>query len=160
MPFGIQNAPRFSYLKALVPLRRNPNAGLRSWGTSPHSLRLHQERRCSVSTRRPATKAPEDRHSRTLSIRLTPAEHADAVVVAEALGISVARLMRSRAEALPPNRADKELATELVRIGVNINQIAHAINAGTQPQLAELVPVLDGLNASIEELRSQLRRRE
>ncbi len=99
------------------------------------------------------------RHTRLVTVRMTPDEHADALSVAAALGVSVSRLMRSRAEALPPPRADLALASEIQKIGVNVNQIAHQINAGNAPGLEVILPVLEILHGELSELRSQLRRR-
>jgi hypothetical protein len=103
-----------------------------------------------------AVKAPEDRHSKTVCVRLTADEHADALAVAAGLGISVSRLMRSRAEALPAPMADRKLALEFGKIGSNLNQIAHKINTGTQPDLATVAPVLEALRASLEEFAALL----
>ena len=90
---------------------------------------------------------------------MTPDEHADALAVAGALGVSLSRLMRSRAEALPPPRVDLALAAEIQKIGVNVNQIAHQINAGNAPRLEVILPVLEILHGELSQLRSQLRRR-
>ena len=104
-------------------------------------------------------RAARPTRTRTHVVRFTDAEHADAVACATALGISLSRLCRSRAEALPPSQADLELASEIQRIGVNLNQIAHQINAGNAPGLEVILPVLEALNGELSELRGQLRKR-
>lgn len=97
--------------------------------------------------------------TRTFLVRMTDDEHADAKACAQALGVSLSRLMRSRAEALPPSRVDLALASEITRIGSNMNQIARQLNAGNAPGLSEVIPVLDELHAALSELRGQLRSR-
>ncbi len=104
-------------------------------------------------------RAARPTRTHTHVVRFTDAEHADAVACAAALGISLSRLCRSRAEALPPPRADLELASEIQRIGVNVNQIAHQINAGNAPGLEVILPVLEALHGELSELRGQLRAR-
>jgi hypothetical protein len=105
------------------------------------------------------TRVARPTRTRTHVVRFTDAEHADAVACAAALGISLSRLCRSRAEALPPSRADLELASELRQIGINVNQIAHQINAGNAPGLEVILPVLEALHGGLSELRGQLRSR-
>lgn len=100
-------------------------------------------------------KAPT--RTRTVIVRMTVQEHADARTCARSLGVTMSRLMRSRSEVLPPPRADLELAAQFTRIGNNINQIAHAINAGGQPELAQVISALAQLQESLARLRGQLR---
>ena len=106
------------------------------------------------------TKAPEDRHSITVCVRLTPKEHADALAIAATLGISVSRLMRSRAESIPATRVERDLASNFDKIGINLNQIAHRINSGTNPELSEVLPVLEELRSKLIDTASDLRRRK
>lgn len=86
---------------------------------------------------------PENR-TRIVPVRMNPSEYADACACAEALGISLSRLMRSRAEALPPMRAviDLQTAAELGKVGSNINQLTRAMNSGFAPQIGDLEPLL------------------
>lgn len=97
------------------------------------------------------------RRTRIVPVRMTDAEHADAGACARALGISLSRLMRSRAEALPPARADLRTAAELARVGSNLNQLVHQIHLGFAPEVAELEPVLTELHVQVADLRRRLR---
>ena len=82
-------------------------------------------------------KAPDELASERLSgIRCTAAERAFVELQAERAGLPVAefcrraalgqRILAARTKASP----DARLAAELNRIGVNLNQIAHAANVG------------------------------
>ena len=99
------------------------------------------------------------RRTRILTVRFSDDEYVDAKACASALGVSLSRLCRARAEATPPPQADLALATEITRSGVNVNQIAHQINAGNAPRLEAILPVLEALHGELSELRGQLRRR-
>ena len=108
------------------------------------------------------SRSPEEKRAlrtRTFLIRMTPEEHTDALACAQTLGVSLARLMRSRAEALPPPRADLAVATELTRIGTNLNQIAHTLNSGFDANRDELKDLLLNLRNQVADLRGQFRRR-
>lgn len=102
-------------------------------------------------------KAPT--RSRTVLVRMTPQEHDDVRSFALSLGISVSRLLRSRPEALPPPRADLELAADFARIGNNLNQMTRAINCGTHPELALILADLAALQEYLARFRGLLRRR-
>jgi hypothetical protein len=99
------------------------------------------------------------RRTRIVPVRMSDLERAIAQSCADALGISVSRLLRSRAEALPPLRAatDLQAAAELGRIGSNLNQLVHLIHAGFAPQVAELSPLLIELRERVTDLRGRLR---
>jgi len=110
--------------------------------------------------RPPQKKDPDMLHNHAVVVRMTGQEHADALAVAAEMGISVSRLMRSRAEALPPSRIDRDAAIGFDRIGVNLNQIAHRINSGTHPELAEILPILEELRSRLIESSFVLRSRK
>lgn len=100
-------------------------------------------------------KAPTDRRDAVLSVRLTAVERAELDRVAGAHGLSVAEFLRRRAldYRLPPLDAEQqhqaEAATALIRLGVNLNQIAKHLNAGRSP-------VMDSLSALLSRIHSEL----
>ena len=81
-------------------------------------------------------KAPEERRDDQLNVRLTAAEHAELARRAAALGLTVAEFTRRRALGyrMPPTAAEHQatanLAAALMPIGVNLNQLTRAANAG------------------------------
>jgi len=84
-------------------------------------------------------KAPEDRRNDQINPRLTAWERAEIEQTAAALGLSPSEFMRRRALGyrLPATVAAQRqiavLATALLRIGVNLNQLTHRANAGREP---------------------------
>lgn len=83
-----------------------------------------------------------ERRDEVIRARVTLAEKLFIEEQAEAAGISTAEYIRRRTLKLPvqprPSRVDDALIWELNRIGVNINQLAHAANVGrTLPNLWE-----------------------
>ena len=94
-------------------------------------------------------KDPADRRSETYGLRLSPKEKSELEDRAERAGLSLAEYLRRRALGKPVRtRVDKEATHELNRIGVNLNQLARAANAG------KLEAVSDRAEAAIEELRA------
>jgi uncharacterized protein (DUF1778 family) len=101
---------------------------------------------------RPRKHKPERRDAQ-VNIRLTDAERVALEEKADNAGLTLAEYMRQRAIAgrVTPKRpaADDRLLHELNMIGVNINQIARALNAEHTPggsleeALAHLHRVLD-----------------
>ena len=81
-------------------------------------------------------KAEAERREAQQKVRLTFAEQADLERFAAHHGVTVAEYMRRRALGyrLPADaegrRQTAVLATSLMRLGVNLNQIAHRLNAG------------------------------
>lgn len=81
-------------------------------------------------------KAPEDKRDESLNPRLTTAERAQIERAAAAHGLAASDFMRRRALGyrLPPLRREQRamagLAAALMPIGVNLNQLARAANAG------------------------------
>jgi hypothetical protein len=87
---------------------------------------------------RPKKTADERREDR-LNARFTMAERAAIEQAADALGITPSEYVRrcSLGYRLPANqsstRATAELTAALLRLGVNLNQVAKHMNAGRQP---------------------------
>ena len=92
----------------------------------------HPQRRLGLA--RPRLGA-EERRTRTIGVRVTEAQAAELAELAQAARLSVAALMRRRALGQPVRiAAARRLGAaefrELNRIGVNLNQVARALNAG------------------------------
>lgn len=92
-------------------------------------------------------KSPAEKRSERLGFRLTAAERAELEQHAAAFGITMPDYVRRRVlgHRMPPFRAVAlawvGIADALNRIGVNLNQIAHHMNAGrgAPPDLAALI---------------------
>lgn len=80
------------------------------------------------------TKQPGEKRSATIRARLTVAEKLYAEEQARAAGLTLTDFVRRRVLGIPvkprPHQLEASLITELNRIGVNLNQIARAANAG------------------------------
>jgi Bacterial mobilisation protein (MobC) len=92
----------------------------------------------------------KDRH---VSFRLSAEEHFRLMNKAQRSGLSVGDFVRARslgargrkrpaANPLPIVPAELDLATQLRKIGVNVNQIAHHCNRYQTPPPADLAPLL------------------
>jgi hypothetical protein len=98
-------------------------------------------------------KAPEEKREDRLNPRLTTAERAEIERHAAILGISPSDFMRRRSlsyrlpAALAVQRHVAALAVALLRLGINLNQIARHMNAGrgAPPDLAALIARIDAL---------------
>ena len=98
-------------------------------------------------------KAPEEKREDRLNPRLTTAERAEIEGNAVIFGISPSEFMRCRSvgyclpAALAVQRQVAARAVALLRIGVNLNQIAHHMNAGrgAPPDLSALIARIDAL---------------
>jgi len=83
---------------------------------------------------------------------LTTRERAELEQRADAFGVSVSEFVRRRSlgRPLPATVAEQHtranLATALLRLGVNLNQIAHHMNAGRSapPHLTDLIDTIRG----------------
>lgn len=95
---------------------------------------------------------------RPIGVRLTDAERVRLDELAAAYGMTAAEFMRHRSLGyrLPPTQAAEQvrakLATALMRLGVNLNQIARAANIGRQPSEAVLIDLLAQVNAHLDQL--------
>ncbi len=102
-------------------------------------------------------KEPEARRDEQLKLRLTTAERSQIEHKAAAFGLSAAEFMRRRAlgYALPPaleqERTRALQATALVRLGVNLNQIAKHMNAGRSAP-AYLVDLIERIERELDNL--------
>jgi hypothetical protein len=98
-------------------------------------------------------KAPEEKREDRLNPRLTTAERAEIEQSAAILGISPSEFVRRRSlgyrlpAVLAVQRQAAAQAVALLRIGVNLNQIARHMNAGREapPDLSALIARVDGL---------------
>ena len=105
-------------------------------------------------------KQPHERRSAKLPpIRLTEAELADLHIQADLAGLSVTELVRQRATSgkVTPKRGlvDAQLLSEINRIGVNLNQIAHVLNRGDDRDPHHLDHVLGKLVSVLEQIGRQ-----
>ncbi|MCW6512272.1 plasmid mobilization protein [Lichenifustis flavocetrariae] len=102
--------------------------------------------------------APEDRRGHPTGIRLNLAEEAKIDAAASAYGLSRADYLRRRGlnHRLPSTVAlahsEALLATALLRLGVNLNQIAHHMNAGRAAPHAELDALIARINECLDQL--------
>jgi len=95
--------------------------------------------------------SPEERRDCQTTVLYTIQERAELERRAHALGLNLSEYIRRRTLGvpLPPQSADREtrdkLATSLLRIGVNLNQITKHMNAGRHapPELPALVAVIN-----------------
>ena len=95
-------------------------------------------------------KSPEQRRDCQTTILFTAQERAELENRAESVGLSLSEFVRRRTlhVPLPPQAADRQtrdkLATSLLRIGVNLNQITKHMNAGRHapPELESLISTI------------------
>lgn len=99
---------------------------------------------------------PHERSMKQVNVRLTPEQFARLTEKAEQAGTTVSGFMRDaamgkRVAVKRTTAPDFLTRNELRRIGVNLNQIAHAMNAGgvTSPDR------LDGLAVKLDHLFDQ-----
>jgi hypothetical protein len=98
-------------------------------------------------------KAPEEKREDRLYPRLTTAERAEIERNAAILGVSPSEFVRRRSlgyrlpASLAVQRHVAALAVALLRLGVNLNQIARHMNAGrgAPPGLSALIARIDAL---------------
>jgi hypothetical protein len=101
-------------------------------------------------------KAPEElRTARLSGIRLTEAEREHIALMAERAGLDIAEFCRRAilGQRILARRAsvNERLIVELNKIGVNLNQIAHAVNGG-RGLAADTPDLLRQLQATIAEV--------
>lgn len=102
-------------------------------------------------------KAEAERRIDTLGVRLTVSERAEIDRTAAAYGLTTAEFMRRRSlghrlpAAVAAQRQRAVLATALLRLGVNINQIAHRLNAGGR-EPGYLSALIARINAELDRL--------
>jgi uncharacterized protein (DUF1778 family) len=102
-------------------------------------------------------KAPEEKREDRLNPRLTTAERVEIEQHAAILGISPSEFMRNRSlsyrlpAVLAVQRHVAAVAVALLRIGVNLNQIARHMNAGRGAP-PELLALIDRINALLDQI--------
>ena len=116
---------------------------------------------------------PTQKRHRQINIRVTDDDHARLTAEAKRVGLKLALfcemlLLKGKVELAQTtiHRLDPALFAELRRIGNNVNQVAHAINAGLPPHLTLTAQALNGvlhtllrdelLNRRIEALRMRI----
>ena len=101
-------------------------------------------------------KAPEERRDDTLGVQLTAAERAELESTAATMGLTTAEFLRRRAlgyrmpATLAAQTQTAALATALLRIGVNLNQLTHQANAGREPAEDRLRDLADRITALLD----------
>jgi hypothetical protein len=105
-------------------------------------------------------KSPEDLRDDPLHVMMTQRERAELEHRASLYGMTVSEFVRSRTlgwrmPPLAPERRDRAaLTTALLRLGVNLNQIAHHMNAGRSAP--PILPALIGdIRAHIDRLHDE-----
>ncbi|MPY12310.1 plasmid mobilization protein [Arthrobacter bussei] len=118
---------------------------------------------------------PRGERTKTVAVRLTPAEHARWVAAAEAegrgqMGRWVRETVTARLEGRPaaaPVAAvgeTRQMRAELARMGSNLNQIARALNISAlggapAPALEDIARNLDAVRTQLGAVRDELRGR-
>jgi hypothetical protein len=103
-------------------------------------------------------KAPQDKRDESLNPRLTATERARIEAAARLYGLSASDFMRRRAlgHRLPASLAEKHreaaTATALIRLGVNLNQIAKHVNAGRSAPMGGLADLINRINAELDKI--------
>lgn len=100
---------------------------------------------------------PTERRTAQLGLRLSPAELAAIQERADKAGMNVTAFTRAAAlsrklPAAPASTVDFETRAELRRIGVNLNQIAKAMNARREALPASLVATCARLDALFDRI--------
>lgn len=100
----------------------------------------------------------EDIHCRSASVRFTTAEYVRMQQSARAMNISVSEFVRRRAlgHRMPPVSSDRELISKLtnslLRLGVNLNQIAKAANVSEKVLNNMLYDLIVRINQKMDKL--------
>jgi len=103
-------------------------------------------------------KTPDELRTEMLGVRVTMAERVEIERNARHLGVSPAEFMRRRTlgHRLPvtmiEQRQEAVQATALLRIGVNLNQWTHHMNAGRIPPFDLLRTLLARINALLDKI--------
>ncbi|MCJ2015880.1 MobC family plasmid mobilization relaxosome protein [Methylobacterium sp. E-065] len=103
-------------------------------------------------------KAFDEVRGTPLGVRLTVAERAELDATAELYGLTAAEFMRRRSLGyrLPPTqaaaRSEAVIATALMRLGVNLNQVAKHLNAGRPVKLPVIEDLARRINAALDRL--------
>ena len=100
---------------------------------------------------------PTERRTAQLGLRLSPVELASIQERADKAGMNVTDFARAAAlsrklPSAPASTVDFETRAELRRIGVNLNQIAKALNARREALPASLVATCEKLDALFDRI--------
>ena len=107
--------------------------------------------------------SPQDKRDCRVTTVFTMQERAELEARAAAVGLTLSEFIRRRTLGvpLPPQSADRQtrdkLATSLLRIGVNLNQITKHMNAGRHAP-PELPAVVAAINTHLKMLTDDSRR--
>ena len=102
--------------------------------------------------------APEDKRRHPVGVRLNVEEQLRVDSAASAYGLPRAAYLRRRGlghrlpSAVALAHSEALLATALLRLGVNLNQIAHHLNAGRAAPFAKLDDLIDRINDCLDQL--------
>lgn len=107
---------------------------------------------------RPKKPDHERRDANQIGVRLSEIELAKLEQSASTYGLTLSEFFRRRAlgHRLPQVVAERQQAAEattaLLRLGVNLNQIAKHVNAGREVPVMELSDLISRVNAAMDEL--------
>lgn len=85
------------------------------------------------------------------TMKLSSAELEKYKALAKENGTTLANLINSKLQNLPPQKKDKELIFSLAKIGNNLNQIARAVNGN---QKIEILDALLKIEKALEEIKN------
>lgn len=104
------------------------------------------------------TKPDHEKRNRQLGFFVTDIERAEIEQAAAACGLGLSEFFRRRAlnVRMPANAVVQqhkaETTTALLRLGVNLNQIAKHMNAGRAAPLDQIEDLLSRINATMDQL--------
>lgn len=107
---------------------------------------------------RPKSPDHERKDATPVGVRLSAVQRAELEHKADALGLGLSEFFRRRALGyrLPQIVAERQQAAEattaLLRLGVNLNQIAKHVNAGRDVPVAELSDLIQRVNHAMDQL--------
>lgn len=109
-------------------------------------------------------KADGDRKGTVFRVRLSGDDHSRLIDNARAAQLSESEYVRqalrgSRPSSSKTPKADVQLVNELIRVGVNLNQIAHQVNSTRGSIPRGLVPCLEKVGALLDQLTAETKRR-
>lgn len=102
--------------------------------------------------------ADHEKRGQPFGVRLSKIERAEVEQSAAAHGLDLSEFFRRRALGyrLPATNINRqklaEATTALLRLGVNLNQIAHHLNAGRDTPVYELSNLISRINTAMDDL--------
>ena len=103
-------------------------------------------------------KPAQDKRDRMLAVYVTDMEGIQIEQAASMRGMGLSEFVRRRAlgtrmpAGIVDRQAQAEATTALLRLGVNLNQIAKHVNAGRAAPVAELSDIIARVNSAMEQL--------